>query len=181
MDDVLMCAPNDDLLSHVLDLTIDSLVATGFELQEKKIQKMPPWKNWVWRLVHDMTIGWLLYDRYTTLSVINSKTYHLDDQDPNFHHVAFKESKVLVFRLYPDQVSIPGQERGKFSSVWDRLYKTPPPSELFIVKDSGTLEEVAQRDGRCPIAGNTQGPVGRGSEQPDLVPVHDSCVGLDNL
>ncbi|RMC20550.1 hypothetical protein DUI87_01401 [Hirundo rustica rustica] len=44
MDDVLVCAPNDDLLSHMLDLTIDSLVAAGFELQEEKIQRMPPWK-----------------------------------------------------------------------------------------------------------------------------------------
>ncbi|RMC19992.1 hypothetical protein DUI87_00837 [Hirundo rustica rustica] len=44
MDDVLVCAPNDDLLSHALDLTIDSLVAAGFELQEEKIQRMPPWK-----------------------------------------------------------------------------------------------------------------------------------------
>ncbi|RMC18980.1 hypothetical protein DUI87_03579 [Hirundo rustica rustica] len=44
MDDVLVCAPIDDLLPHVLDLTIDSLVAAGFELQEEKIQKMPPWK-----------------------------------------------------------------------------------------------------------------------------------------
>ncbi|RMC05589.1 hypothetical protein DUI87_17674 [Hirundo rustica rustica] len=44
MDDVLMCAPNDDLLSHTLDLTIDSLVAAGFELQEEKIQRMAPWK-----------------------------------------------------------------------------------------------------------------------------------------
>ncbi|RMC07033.1 hypothetical protein DUI87_16486 [Hirundo rustica rustica] len=44
MDDVLVCAPIDDLLSHVLDLTIDSLVAAGFELQEGKIQRMPPWK-----------------------------------------------------------------------------------------------------------------------------------------
>ncbi|RMC21020.1 hypothetical protein DUI87_01876 [Hirundo rustica rustica] len=44
MDDVLVCAPNDDLLSHVLDLTIDSLVAAGFEIQEEKIQRMPPWK-----------------------------------------------------------------------------------------------------------------------------------------
>ncbi|RMC03508.1 hypothetical protein DUI87_20707 [Hirundo rustica rustica] len=43
-DDVLVCAPNDDLLSHVLDLTIDSLVAAGFKLQEEKIQRMPPWK-----------------------------------------------------------------------------------------------------------------------------------------
>ncbi|RMC20373.1 hypothetical protein DUI87_01222 [Hirundo rustica rustica] len=44
MDDVLVCAPNDDLLSHMLDLTINSLVAAGFELQEEKIQRMPPWK-----------------------------------------------------------------------------------------------------------------------------------------
>ncbi|RMB91818.1 hypothetical protein DUI87_31746 [Hirundo rustica rustica] len=44
MDDVLVCAPNDDLLSHALDLTIDSLVAAGFKLQEEKIQRMPPWK-----------------------------------------------------------------------------------------------------------------------------------------
>ncbi|RMC19073.1 hypothetical protein DUI87_03677 [Hirundo rustica rustica] len=44
MDDVLVCAPNDDLLSHVPDLTIDSLVAAGFELQEEQIQRMPPWK-----------------------------------------------------------------------------------------------------------------------------------------
>ncbi|RMC02397.1 hypothetical protein DUI87_21567 [Hirundo rustica rustica] len=45
MDDVLMCAPNDDLLSHALDLTINSLVAAGFKLQEDKIQRMPPWKH----------------------------------------------------------------------------------------------------------------------------------------
>ncbi|RMC05531.1 hypothetical protein DUI87_18727 [Hirundo rustica rustica] len=44
MDNVLVCAPNDDLLSHTLDLTIDSLVAAGFKLQEEKIQRMPPWK-----------------------------------------------------------------------------------------------------------------------------------------
>ncbi|RMC19367.1 hypothetical protein DUI87_03977 [Hirundo rustica rustica] len=44
MDDVLMCAPNDDLLSHMLDLTIDSLVAAVVKLQEEKIQRMPPWK-----------------------------------------------------------------------------------------------------------------------------------------
>ncbi|RMC20699.1 hypothetical protein DUI87_01551 [Hirundo rustica rustica] len=44
MDDVLVCARNDDLLSHVLNLTIDSLVAAGFELQEEKIQRMLPWK-----------------------------------------------------------------------------------------------------------------------------------------
>ncbi|NXU97998.1 POK10 protein, partial [Cettia cetti] len=44
MDDVLVCAPNGDLLSHALDLTVNSLIAAGFELQESKIQRMPPWK-----------------------------------------------------------------------------------------------------------------------------------------
>ncbi|RMC13779.1 hypothetical protein DUI87_08861 [Hirundo rustica rustica] len=36
MDDVLVCAPNDDMLSHVLGLTVDALVAAGFELQEER-------------------------------------------------------------------------------------------------------------------------------------------------
>ncbi|TRZ07112.1 hypothetical protein HGM15179_019994 [Zosterops borbonicus] len=44
MDDVLACASNDDLLTHALDLTVTALVAAGFELQESKIQRMPPWK-----------------------------------------------------------------------------------------------------------------------------------------
>ncbi|TRZ10906.1 hypothetical protein HGM15179_016198 [Zosterops borbonicus] len=44
MDDVLVCAPTGDLLAHALDLTVASLVAAGFELQDSKIQKMPPWK-----------------------------------------------------------------------------------------------------------------------------------------
>ncbi|KFZ48885.1 Putative Pol polyprotein, partial [Antrostomus carolinensis] len=44
MDDILVCAPNDDLLTHALDLTIDALIVAGFELQKEKIQKMPPWK-----------------------------------------------------------------------------------------------------------------------------------------
>ncbi|RMC17352.1 hypothetical protein DUI87_05933 [Hirundo rustica rustica] len=44
MDDVLVCAPTDDELTHALDLTIDALIAAGFELQEEKVQRMPPWK-----------------------------------------------------------------------------------------------------------------------------------------
>ncbi|RMC20508.1 hypothetical protein DUI87_01359 [Hirundo rustica rustica] len=44
MDDVLVCAPTDDVLSHALDLTINALIAAGFELQEEKVQRMPPWK-----------------------------------------------------------------------------------------------------------------------------------------
>ncbi|RMB97334.1 hypothetical protein DUI87_26149 [Hirundo rustica rustica] len=45
MDDVLVCAPNDDMLSHVLGLTVDALVAAGFELPEEKVQRMPPWNH----------------------------------------------------------------------------------------------------------------------------------------
>lgn len=44
MDDVLVCAPTDDLLQHVLDLVIDVLISAGFELQQEKVQRMPPWK-----------------------------------------------------------------------------------------------------------------------------------------
>ncbi|RMC19414.1 hypothetical protein DUI87_04024 [Hirundo rustica rustica] len=44
MDDVLVCAPNDDVLSHALDLTITALIAAGFKLQEEKVQRMPPWR-----------------------------------------------------------------------------------------------------------------------------------------
>ncbi|RMC18089.1 hypothetical protein DUI87_04968 [Hirundo rustica rustica] len=44
MDDVLVCAPSDDVLTHALDLTINALIAAGFELQKEKVQKMPPWK-----------------------------------------------------------------------------------------------------------------------------------------
>ncbi|RMC05518.1 hypothetical protein DUI87_18712 [Hirundo rustica rustica] len=44
MDDVLVCAPTNDILSHVLDLTINALVVAGFKLQEDKVQRMPPWR-----------------------------------------------------------------------------------------------------------------------------------------
>ncbi|RMC19856.1 hypothetical protein DUI87_03422 [Hirundo rustica rustica] len=44
MDDVLVCAPTDDVLSHALDLTINALVVAGFKLQEDKVQRMPPWR-----------------------------------------------------------------------------------------------------------------------------------------
>lgn len=37
----------------------------------------------------------------------------------------------------------------------------------FYDEGSGTLEEVAQRGGRCPIPGNIQGQAGHGSQQPD--------------
>ena len=41
--------------------------------------------------------------------------------------------------------------------------------DIFYNEGGKTLEEVAQRGGRCPIPGNIQGQVGRGSEQPDPV------------
>ncbi|KAK4812867.1 hypothetical protein QYF61_024164 [Mycteria americana] len=42
------------------------------------------------------------------------------------------------------------------------------------------LAQVAQRGGRCPIPGNIQGQVRRGSEQPDRVEdVPARCRGLD--
>ncbi len=56
--------------------------------------------------------------------------------------------------------------------------------KIFYTESGGTLEQVAQRGGRCPIPGNIQGQVGRGSEQPDLVgDVPASCrgAGLDDL
>jgi len=52
--------------------------------------------------------------------------------------------------------------------------------EILYSERSETLARAAQRGGRCPIPGNIQGQVGRGSEQPDLVevvPAH--CRGLD--
>jgi len=51
---------------------------------------------------------------------------------------------------------------------------------MFYNESGETLEQVAQRGGRCPIPGSTQGRVGRGSEQPVLavnVPAH--CRWLD--
>ncbi|XP_063008245.1 uncharacterized protein LOC134416013 [Melospiza melodia melodia] len=44
MDDILVCAADHSLLAHALDLTTNALVAAGFELQQDKIQRMPPWK-----------------------------------------------------------------------------------------------------------------------------------------
>jgi len=46
------------------------------------------------------------------------------------------------------------------------------------------LAQVAQRGSRCPISGNIQGQVGRGSEQPDPAedgPAHCRGVGLGDL
>ncbi|XP_014110210.1 PREDICTED: endogenous retrovirus group K member 11 Pol protein-like [Pseudopodoces humilis] len=44
MDDVLVCAPNDDILQHALDLVVNVLITAGFELQKDKVQRVPPWR-----------------------------------------------------------------------------------------------------------------------------------------
>ncbi|KAK4811372.1 hypothetical protein QYF61_027601 [Mycteria americana] len=48
-------------------------------------------------------------------------------------------------------------------------FKTRYKEEFFYDEDGGTLKQVAQRGGRCPIPGNIQGHFGLSSEQPDLV------------
>ena len=56
--------------------------------------------------------------------------------------------------------------------------------DLFYSKAGETLAQVVQRGGRCAIPRNTEGQVGRGSEQPGLVedvPADCSEVGLDDL
>jgi len=55
---------------------------------------------------------------------------------------------------------------------------------MFSDEGGETLAQVAQRDGRCPIPGNIQGQIGRGSEQPGLVvdvPGHCRGVGLNDV
>ena len=55
---------------------------------------------------------------------------------------------------------------------------------MFYNEGGKTLEQVAQRDGRCPISGNIQSQVGPSSEQPGLVediPALCSGVGIDDL
>ncbi|RMC09885.1 hypothetical protein DUI87_12671 [Hirundo rustica rustica] len=44
IDDLLVCAPNDSILQHTLDLAVKVLTSAGFQLQEDKVQRMPPGK-----------------------------------------------------------------------------------------------------------------------------------------
>ncbi|NXY12580.1 POK25 protein, partial [Pteruthius melanotis] len=44
MDDVLVCTPDNNKLTEALDLTITALQGAGFELQQEKVQRLPPWK-----------------------------------------------------------------------------------------------------------------------------------------
>jgi len=56
--------------------------------------------------------------------------------------------------------------------------------EIFYNEGGDTLAQVAQRGDRCPIPGNVQGQVERGSEQPDPgedVLAHCRGTGLDGL
>lgn len=56
MDDVLVCVPKDNLLSQVLGLTVDALVAAVFELQREKIQEMSPWRYLGLEIKHRTTV-----------------------------------------------------------------------------------------------------------------------------
>jgi len=47
----------------------------------------------------------------------------------------------------------------------------------LYIEDGETLAQVAQRGGRCPVPGNVQGQVGRGSEQPDGVKMSRLTAG----
>ncbi|TRZ07729.1 hypothetical protein HGM15179_019380 [Zosterops borbonicus] len=44
MDDGLVCAPNDNVLTQILDETITALATAGFELQQEKVQRLLPWR-----------------------------------------------------------------------------------------------------------------------------------------
>jgi len=56
--------------------------------------------------------------------------------------------------------------------------------KLFYYEGSEMQEQVAQRSSECLLPGNSQGQVGRGSEQLGLVedvPAHSWGIGLDDL
>ena len=64
------------------------------------------------------------------------------------------------------------------------MIQTRYKEEIFYNESGETLEQVAQRGGRCPIPGNIQDQAGQGFEQPDLVedvPAHCRGVGRDDL
>uniref|UniRef100_A0A8C3EM58 Uncharacterized protein n=1 Tax=Corvus moneduloides TaxID=1196302 RepID=A0A8C3EM58_CORMO len=43
MDDVLVCAPNNQYLEQTLNMVVEALEAKGFELQPEKMQRTSPW------------------------------------------------------------------------------------------------------------------------------------------
>ncbi|PKU33391.1 hypothetical protein llap_16305 [Limosa lapponica baueri] len=83
-----------------------------------------------------------------------------------------------------------GEDRNKlFRRTWGSGFKLKEgiftlEKEIFYAEGAETLEQVAQRGGRCHIPGNIQGQLGWGSEQPDLVEdvlAHCRRVALDGL
>ncbi|KAK4825521.1 hypothetical protein QYF61_000034 [Mycteria americana] len=88
-------------------------------------------------------------------------------------------------RLQGDLIAAFQYLKGAYKKDGDRLFNRACSDRTRgrnILREGGeTLAQVAQRGGRCPIPGNIQGQVGRGSEQPDLVedvPAHRKGVGL---
>ncbi|NWU26674.1 POK8 protein, partial [Dyaphorophyia castanea] len=56
MDDILICAPNNDALTSALDRSISALTSAGFEINQEKIQRLAPWK-YLGLLISEKTIS----------------------------------------------------------------------------------------------------------------------------
>ena len=57
--------------------------------------------------------------------------------------------------------------RGNGFKPKEGRFRLDTRNTFFYGEGGETLAQVAQRSCRCPIPGNIQGQVGRGSEQPD--------------
>jgi len=74
--------------------------------------------------------------------------------------------------------------RGNCFKLKKSRFRIDIRKKLFYNEGGETLEQVAQRGGRCFIPRNFQSQVEQGSEQPDLVedvPAHCRGVGLGDL